>query len=290
MPTVTVISPNELNGNKITKPGVIMSLWSDYQRHYLAEGDSWFSLSAILSPSFLYRFGFNVPLKQDTLIVNCSYPGDTLQHMVDWTKNNDFPRLLTKQNFAYQWDGVLLSAGGNDIIDAALSPDGILQSCTTPTGPRDFIAYPKLTILENHLREYFSYLVSLRNASSIPANRTIPVFYHTYGYPTPRNAPTFPSGPWLYKAFTDKHIPEQYWNDLADILMDELAKMLRRFGNLGSNLNVVDTLANVPLIRAVAGSTGSSGDWLNEIHLNDSGKDKVASYWAKYLCPVWPLC
>lgn len=101
MPTttrVTVISPNELEGNgEITKPGVFYS-WKDYECHYLAEGDSWFSLSDILSPSFLYRFGNNVPLKQSTLIVNCSYPGDTLARMVDWSKNRNFPNLLARKN------------------------------------------------------------------------------------------------------------------------------------------------------------------------------------------------
>jgi len=137
--------------------------------------------------------------------------------------------------------------------------------------------------LENHLKEHFGYLVSQRNSSEIAANRTIPVFYHTYGYPTPRDAPASVSGPWLYKAFKQKNIPVQYWNELADALMDNLARMLRRFSGLGSNLKLVDTLKNVNLIRAGANDTGSSGDWLNEIHLNNSGKDKVATYWASFL-------
>ncbi|MBI3480606.1 MAG: hypothetical protein HY016_09680 [Nitrosomonadales bacterium] len=284
MPTVTVIAPHELDGNQITKPGVVQSLWSDYDRHYLAEGDSWFPLSNIFSPSFLYRFGFNVPLAQNTLIVNCSYPGDTLQHMVDWSANLDFPKLLARKYFAYQWDAILLSAGGNDLIDAALSPAGILQVCANPTGSRDFINMTALDVLENHLRDYFGYLVSLRNTSSIVENRNIPIYYHTYGYPTPRNAPALPGfGPWLYTAFRNKNIPEPYWNNLSDALMNELSRMLKRFGNLGDNLQLVDTLKNVALVRAAAGSTGSDGDWLNEIHLNNSGKDKVAREWAKVL-------
>jgi hypothetical protein len=284
MPTVTVISPNELGGNgQINKPGVFFS-WNDYQRHYLAEGDSWFSLSNILSPSFLYRFGFNVPLKQSTLIVNCAYPGDTLARMVDWSTNINFPNLLARQNFDYKWDAILLSAGGNDIIAAALEQSGILQGCATPTAPRDFIISTAISNLETHLRACFVDLVKMRNTSSIPENRTIPIYYHTYGYPTPRNAPALPGfGPWLYTAFRNKNIPEPYWNALSDALMDELAGMLRRFINLGANLQLIDTLANVPLVRAAADSTGSSGDWLNEIHLNDSGKDKVAAYWATFL-------
>ncbi|MGO8755294.1 MAG: SGNH/GDSL hydrolase family protein [Gallionellaceae bacterium] len=280
---VTVISPDQLKGNgNITKPGAVFS-WDDYERHYLAEGDSWFSLSDLLSPSFLYRFGHNVPLGHSTLIVNCSYPGDTLARMVDWSKNVNFSNLLARQNFGWEWDGVLLSAGGNDIIEASLSPAGILQTCANPASSKDFIDSNAMSILENHLKDYFQYLVSLRDTSEIVANRTRPIFFHTYGYPTPRNAPASVSGPWLYKAFKQMNIPNQYWNDLSDALMDELADMLRSFASMGSNLRLVDTLKNVNLIRADANDTGSSGDWLNEIHLNDSGKDKVATYWATFL-------
>lgn len=286
MPTttrVTVISPNELEGNgEITKPGVFYS-WKDYDRHYLAEGDSWFSLSDILSPSFLYRFGNNVPLKQSTLIVNCSYPGDTLARMVDWSKNRNFPNLLARKKFGWKWDGILLSGGGNDIIDATLSPAGILQRCANPAGIQDFIVGDAMTVLEEHLKYNFRYLVGLRDNSEIEENRTIPIFFHTYGYPTPRNAPASVSGPWLYKAFNQMGIPTHYWNALSDALMDKLADMLRSFAGISTNLRLIDTLNNVTLNRANAGDTGNSGDWLNEIHLNNNGKDKVARYWATFL-------
>ena len=281
--SVTIISPDQLKGNgNITKPGAIFS-WDDYKRHYLAEGDSWFSLSDLLSPSFLYRFGHDVPLGHSTLIVNCSYPGDTLARMVDWSKNVKFPNFLAKKKYGWEWDGVLLSAGGNDIIEAALSPAGILQACANPTSAKDFIDSNAMRMLKNHLKDYFQYLVSLRDTSEIVANRTIPILFHTYGYPTPRNAPASVSGPWLYKAFKQMNIPNKYWNDLSDALMNDLADMLRSFPSLGANLRLVDTLMNVNLTRADSNATGNSGDWLNEIHLNNSGKDKVAVHWAIFL-------
>jgi len=281
--TVTVISPDELEGNgEINKPGVFYS-WSDYECHYLAEGDSWFSLSDILSPSFLYRFGNNIPLQQSTLIVNCAYPGDTLARMVDWSKNKNFPNLLGRKRFGWKWDGILLSAGGNDIIDAALSPAGILQRCANPAGIRDFIVSDAMTALEEHLKYNFRHLVSLRDNSEIEENRTIPIFYHTYGYPTPRNGAASVSGPWLYTAFKQMNIPPHYWNALSDALMDKLADMLRGFAGISTNLQLIDTLKNVTLTRANASDTGNSGDWLNEIHLNNEGKDKIARYWADFL-------
>lgn len=280
---VTVISPEQLEGNgRIGTPGATCS-WDDYERHYLAEGDSWFAPSNMLSPSFLYRFGSHVPLDRSTLIVNCAYPGDTLARMVDWSRNPNFPRLLAGKNAGWKWDGILLSAGGNDIIEAALSPAGILRECATSASLGDFIANQAVAALEKNLRECFRYFVGLRDTSEITGNRGIPIYYHTYGYPTARNAPAPVAGPWLNKAFRQKYIPGQYWDALSHALMNRLARILRNFSDLGDNLHLVDTLANVNLKPAGPDSAGSSGDWLNEIHLNNSGKDKVARYWAKFL-------
>lgn len=276
---VTVISPGDLDGNgNITKAGVFFS-WNDYDRHYLAEGDSWFSFSDILSPSFLYRFGHSVPLKQHTLIVNCSHHGDTLAKMVTRSSNNILHKLLA----AWEWDGILLSAGGNDIIDAALAPDGILQACDIPASYRDFIDDSAMDALKDHLDHHFRHLVSLRDTAEIEANRAIPIFYHTYGYPMPRNAPASIAGPWLYKAFKQKDIHPQFSKELSDALMNELADLLRGFITISANLQLVDTLKQVSLDLAHVDSHGSSGDWLNEIHLNNTGKDKFAKYWAEFL-------
>jgi len=282
MTTVTVISPDELDGNGIiTKPGVLLS-WQDYDCHYLAEGDSWFSMSSLLSQSFLYKFGRDVPLRKNTLIVNCSYPGDTLQKIVDWSTNKKFHKLLFEKYFAWKWDGIFFSAGGNDLIGG--TGGGLLQPCANPTSFRDFIVPGSFDLFEKYFNDHFRYLVELRNYSEIAENRTIPIFYHTYGYPTPRNAPANGIfGPWLFDSFSKKHIPTQYWKDLSDYLMDQLARILRNQKLIHGNLTLVDTLANVPLSLAAEGATGSSGDWLNEIHLNNSGKTKMAQYWATFL-------
>lgn len=282
--SVTIIYPSELDGNgQINRPDVFLS-WRDYDRHYLAEGDSWFALSDILSPSFLYRFGEHVPLAKNTLIVNCSHAGDELSQMVDWHTNWTFSHLLHDKEFGWEWDGVLLSAGGNDVIDAALANNGILRSCAAPTSFHDFIDYPALSMLKANLKVCFSRVVALRDYSQLRGNRDIPIYCHTYGYPTPRNSPaSLGIGPWLFKAFTAKHIPVDFWQPLSNFLMDELASLIRGLPDSYRNICIVDTLKKVQLASAVANSTGSSGDWLNEIHLNDSGKDKIAQYWATFL-------
>jgi len=42
----------------------------------------------------------------------------------------------------------------------------------------------------------------------------------------------------------------------------------------------------VPLALATPGSSGSSGDWHNEIHLNHSGSFKIARAWSEQITQV----
>lgn len=65
--------------------------------------------------------------------------------------------------------------------------------------------------------------------------------------------------------------------------MDELARMLRNQKDKYTNLTLMDSLAKVPFTRAALGSKGNNGDWLNEIHLNESGKTRMAKFWAPLL-------
>ena len=248
--------------------------WEFFERHYLAEGDSWFTLAALPGGNVLQE----IHLERDSLIVNTAYPGDTLKRIVQWRRNIPFVNLLSKRNFAEKWDAVLLSAGGNDIIDAALSPEGILRRPSgVPRSVDDCIDDRNLQVFEDYMRANMGAVIELRDAPGSP-NRGIPIFMHTYDYPTARPAPaklfdlTGISGPWLYRAYTGHGIPENLWVALTDHLIDRLAALLTTL-NL-PNLHVIDTRNT--LTRAAPGSTGDSGDWLNEIHANRKGRRKIA--------------
>lgn len=189
--------------------------------------------------------------------------------MVDWSTNRVFRNMLFGKGYAWTWDAILFSAGGNDLI-SALS-NGLLRSCASPTSFRDFIVPGALGDFERYFNDHFRYLVELRDHSELVANRTAPSLYHTYGYPAPRDARADGIfGPWLHKAFTDRiiNIPSNYRVELSDYLMDELARMLRNQKDKYTNLTLMDSLAKVPFTRAALGSKGNNGDWLNEIHLN----------------------
>ncbi len=271
-----LITPAELAGSDASAP-----IWGDYTRHYLAEGDSWFTLAALPGGNLLQE----LKLEQTSLIVTTAYPGDTLTHMVEWRQNTAFVNLLSRPLFAWRWDAILLSAGGNDLIDAALAAPGILAAPATPsTHADDYIDTEGYAKFEAYLRRNFEALVTLRDDAVSP-NRGIPIILHTYDFPTPRPAPARLAGtvgalgPWLYTAFTEHNVPPELWQALADALLKRLAGILTSLHL--PNIHVVDTLGT--LDRAAAGSTGDSGDWLNEIHPNLNGRRKLAEKWGSVL-------
>lgn len=271
-----VVSPDTLK-DTVTSP----VNWNDFTRHCLAEGDSWFSMAALPGGNLLQE----LELERPTLIVNCAFPGDTLSHMVEWRKNPDFTSLLARKNFAFAWDAVLLSAGGNDLIDAALASPGILKRLPAPSpNAADYVDESGFETLEAYLRVNFQELVKLRDGAGSP-NKGIPIVVHTYDFPTPRPAPARlvgtvgVLGPWLHKAFTEHAIPPNVWQELSDALLRRLQGLITSL-NL-PNVRVIDTLGT--LVRASADSTGDSGDWLNEIHANRNGRKKLADRWAPVL-------
>jgi len=66
---------------------------------------------------------------------------------------------------------------------------------------------------------------------------------------------------------------------LTDHLIDRLAGILTGLGL--PNVTTIDTRGT--LDRADVGTTGDSGDWLNEIHANIGGRRKLAKKWAEEL-------
>ncbi|HEY0664306.1 MAG TPA: hypothetical protein VGD18_06840, partial [Thiobacillaceae bacterium] len=86
-----------------------------YAWRLLAEGDSWFTVGAIPSSNLLYE----LRLKKPTVVLNLGYPGDTIASVAQLSGNAEFARRLAHPNWASKWDAILLSGGGNDLIDRA---------------------------------------------------------------------------------------------------------------------------------------------------------------------------
>ncbi len=259
--------------------------WRDYindqgfpsfpDQNLLAEGDSWFTISGLPAYNLLFELRF----RKQTRIVSCALPGDTIKHMSEIVKNAQLRAALGAGGG--RWDAILLSAGGNDLIDAA---DEILlpkaRRTATPQGPRDYCDGPRLDNLIKEIQDGYRRIADARDAPGAAA-RGVPMLTHTYDYATPRNAPARfffgHLGPWLFAALKDREVPSADWVPVADYLTDALAEgilALTSGGNVIPAFHVVDTRHS--LTRAGRKDRGDSHDWQNEIHPNGGGYEKLA--------------
>lgn len=258
----------------------------------LAEGDSWFTIGGInlAKASNVLR---ELKVTQRTAIVNCAYPGDTLQHMVDWYKDPYFDRLLCQKKFARYWEGILISAGGNDMIDAAQVPplgkDGTptaphlrllrtdQEAAASPgTGAEGFISEAGWAQLTSYLLANFAELVARRDKGPSQGR---PIFLHTYAMPTvlPWGTVGAPQG-WLYPALLAYGLTGADAQAVSDILFGRLRALLLALDqNSGQPeaLPQVHVFDSAGLVDIEPAAQGTSGDWSNEIHLSPKGYRKL---------------
>lgn len=242
--------------------------FSEYTNHLLAEGDSWYGWAHLnLDPSsnILEQLDF----RDSTVIVNLAYSGDVIRNMSDAASNSLFFFELQGQRY----HAMLLSGGGNDLIDA-LNPDNGQPAIIAPRGRKrpdvaaSYVNATALKALTDDVLASYRRIVAQRDASA--SNADTPIVLHTYDYPTPRNAKaTFMGspvvGPWLLPSMKRAAVPTSLYRGVSDMVFDALADAL--VDNLHQppeGVYVVDTRNT--LTRAKPRTTGLSGDWINEIH------------------------
>ncbi|MES2000168.1 MAG: SGNH/GDSL hydrolase family protein [Pseudomonadota bacterium] len=252
----------------------------DYSWRFLAEGDSWFTIGAIPSSNLLYE----LRLKKPTIVLNLGYPGDTIANISQLSANTEFSRRLAHPNWASDWNAILLSGGGNDLIDRAAD---IILSTPTGAGKKaaDYVDAEQLAAFRKDVQAGYRRIVALRDADKSP-NKGKPIIVHTYDYPTPRPAPaTFLivpiTKPWMHPVFEAHQVPKTLRIKIAERLLDALAEALLELESELPAFYVVDTRNS--LQRADIDAKGNSGDWLNEIHPNGDGYRKIAEQLATKL-------
>ncbi|MBV8603431.1 MAG: hypothetical protein JO224_01980 [Pelomonas sp.] len=257
-----------------------------FAHRYLAQGDSWFSIGAI-PPTATTNLLQPLQLAQAAVAVNCAIPGRALAHMTDRLGNPGFIKLLDQ----WTWDALLLSGGGNDLIDAAqVGPDqpAALRLLATAAerpadpAPDDCISAPGWATFAAHLGQVFGEFMALRATGP---NQATPLVLHDYAFLTPRFAPAGPGfGPWLAPALQAFDVPAPLWKPVADALLARLGALLHALvaAHQDGTLQLVDS-QTVALVQADPASTGASGDFANEIHPAASGYARLAAAWAPVL-------
>ena len=253
------------------------------ERLVYAEGDSWFDkftpipmsgtnlLAAIRTP-FL------------TAVVDVAHIGDEARDMVSGHQARQTRAMFN----LFDFDAILLSAGGNDLKNVftdmfaskALANEGIsstfqpkdLDKLSTPSTFKEFFA----EVMRNIGR-----FVDLRSAARREITRAAPILVHGYDYlqPRPAGADIFVGssigrGPWLYPALHAAGLSDAQMRSTADAIVDEMNAQLQSVIAVLPNVHVIDQRGL--LIPAAAGTTGSDADWLDEIHPNVQGFEKLA--------------
>jgi len=244
-----------------------------YALRFLGEGDSWFSINAVpWSANLLEQLRFN----RSSIVLTLAQPGDTIRRMSDLSRNRLLAMHLGNPRFASRWDAVLFSGGGNDVIDAA----GSIIVRGSGNHPAAYIDALALETTLKVVRDGYRRIVDLRDRPGSP-NRRRPLVVHTYDYATPRNAPALflgvrALGPWLYRALNLAGVRDLTLRQaIADLVIDAMAESLLALGEELPNFVVVDTRGT--LDRAAPTETGNDKDWLNEIHPNSRGYEKIAA-------------
>ena len=265
-----------------------------YRHKVLAEGDSWFTIGGVPIWNLLYSLEFPAT----NIVVTLAKPGDTLKSMAEICNNSELRFAMDKLH-GYDWDAIILSAGGNDLIDYAsgkTSEDSIIipeDERGLVNGPADYVDQRKLAQLMQYIQEGYTRIVALRDAPKSSC-KGAPVIVHTYDLVTPTNSPAtigpITLGPWLFPALQRANIPTTDWIALADYLLAVLRDTILELAAPGAkqlaNFHVVETQGTIS--RAVLGSVGESNDWLNEIHPNKNGYEKLAKKLSAKLGAILP--
>ncbi|MBN8505025.1 MAG: hypothetical protein J0L58_11145 [Burkholderiales bacterium] len=267
----------------------------------LAHGDSWFSFTSArvdAHANLLEELVFSQP----TVAVSCAGHHNALRRMVDLEGSRDFVQLLDGDDASGPvWDGILLSMGGNDLVAAAMVPALLGNGQPTPLHQRLLRRQTEWDAPSKGVSRYFSEDGWLTYAEYVKANlkhvlsmrddgpnQGKPVFMHCYAVPMPRPAgesADASSGPWLYPALKAYAIPQADWAAMSRLMLAKLAALLKACAADTAqypNLQVFDS-TQVPIAPAAPGSSGISGDWHNEIHLNHSGCFKIARAWSTHI-------
>ncbi len=252
-----------------------------FKYRFLVEGDSWMDRSSASKPSLPAALAEAFDdAGESALFINLSMFGDTLRRIGDCL-NDEFLQWVTTQ-FAWKFDALLLSAGGNDFIDAARDPapgQGILRLVTpgAPALTADDCFRPDEVgrLVTEYLDPNFGKLYDTVRASR---HGDMPIFLNSYDVPTPRNAPAVAGRKaWLFEAYTRNQTPASLWQEVTDRIFIDVEAAVQGWTQGRTNLFRVPTVGT--LIPAAPDSQGSSGDWLNEIHPNKTGWGKLAQVW-----------
>lgn len=219
----------------------------------VAEGDSWFQhpiegdvIDWLSSAFFGYR------------IRSLGAAGDWLSNIVEM---REFVAAIKEEDPA----GFLFSGGGNDIVDGTLAC--LLNDSRSAKKAEECINFPNLKDEMHRLSALYRRVYSLVQA----AKPTLPMFVHGYAHPVPGRKYYILLLDWGFgDRLAERNVPENLWNDVADVIIDHFNDMLAALDKNLEHLHYIDLREIIDRI-----------DFIDELHLNSLASLKVAKHFHK---------
>ena len=256
-----------------------------FKYRFLAEGDSWMDRSSAATGSLPQFLAEAMDAAGDeVLIINLAMFGETMRRIGE-TVQGEFAGWID----FWKFDAILLSAAGNDFIDAARDEapgQGILKDMAGQPLPaqgydcvdQDAVA----SLVTGYLDPNFKVLYdAVRNSKC----QDTPIFLNLYDTPVARDAPAPPGKTaWLFEAYRKNSIDASLWPDLTDGIFNDVQTAIAGWQKDRTGVHLVPT--DGKLVPAKPGDKGNSGDWINEIHPNAKGWKKLAKVWRETIRQV----
>jgi hypothetical protein len=249
-----------------------------YSKKILIEGDSW------VSHPFPGVSNLSSQIEQfdsdDHLVLNIASPGDEASSIfrAHGDQMKRLKRLLKSEQWGEDFDLIILSAAGNDIVGPEIVEKGYLRN------KRDFPGLLGKELLTTHFYSMLTEVVkgygrflNLRNDTVL--NKDTPVITHVYSYLQPREVGThigpfeFNKG-WIKVHFKHQGIKDDdEQHDILQEMLDAFYRRLKKLEATHSNFLVADT-------RKVLLKQGMPDVdfWFDEIHPNTRGFKKIAKH------------
>ena len=232
-----------------------------------AEGDSWFDYAQVLS---------HLASLLGTPIRNLSDNGDTAVEMAGERQLDELGRVLRQTEFAIgdkvvsvQFQALLLSAGGNDVVDAARG--GLIQAFRDDACVEDIVKDDALDCALKAVSEAYEAIAERAVASC----SGIRIFIHEYDFPQAigQASRVFGKqiGPW-YKPVLDckytsgAECPVDIATAVVHHVTSQLSKQIRTFAERNCAVTLVPTRETLT----------SRTDWKDELHPSESGAERIA--------------
>jgi hypothetical protein len=267
----------------------------------LAQGDSWFAfpLPLVGAPRNLIEA---ITTSRPTVAIDLAIVGDSAENMAQGARYAQLRAILAggAGDEPIPVAAILLSAGGNDLIDRIADLVGNLtravKRAAAGKGPAatqaaheearrrvlEAVTAGEAAVIYEDVIAHLRTLIAARDGG--PSARA-PVILHGYAHVTPRDAPAlrFPIkvGPWIWKSLAPLGYTQAEQQEIAARVIDEFNRRLADLRDEANGVYVLDfrplQAPGGPLPVADPAWLEPTAYWHDEIHLNADGWDCVAS-------------